>query len=219
MDNGQLLLLNWTEHGQGKSREGLRHSLLCVTLELENTRQAVQEELKKREEKLTHLKELLDKTISERNEAENKCRKLSLERFLLQQQAVAGPTIGISEIEDEPRRGIDLNNTSSLSDCEENTVSRPGIHTVHPQLAAAQTCATDSTLELVPTKPLPEKGKLLQAVLKAGPLLQTLLLVGPLPQWRHPPPSIKSTDIPPARIPSLPRALAQPTEFLLKDNY
>lgn len=43
---------------------------------------------------------------------------------------------------------------------------------------------------------LPEKGKLLQAVMQAGPLLQTLLLAGPLPQWRHPPPILNSTDIP-----------------------
>ncbi|KAL3693839.1 hypothetical protein R1sor_007490 [Riccia sorocarpa] len=43
---------------------------------------------------------------------------------------------------------------------------------------------------------LPEKGKLLQAVMQAGPLLQTLLLAGPLPQWRHPPPTMDSEEIP-----------------------
>lgn len=43
---------------------------------------------------------------------------------------------------------------------------------------------------------LPEKGKLLQAVMQAGPLLQTLLLAGPLPQWRHPPPALSTGDIP-----------------------
>ncbi|KAA8516473.1 hypothetical protein F0562_017021 [Nyssa sinensis] len=41
---------------------------------------------------------------------------------------------------------------------------------------------------LVKGKPLPQKGKLLQAVMEAGPLLQTLLAVGPpLPRWRNPP--------------------------------
>ncbi|KQJ81496.1 hypothetical protein BRADI_5g01120v3 [Brachypodium distachyon] len=35
---------------------------------------------------------------------------------------------------------------------------------------------------------LPEKGRLVEAVVAAGPLLQTLLLAGPLPRWRHPPP-------------------------------
>ncbi|KAL2633918.1 hypothetical protein R1flu_005397 [Riccia fluitans] len=43
---------------------------------------------------------------------------------------------------------------------------------------------------------LPEKGKLLQAVMQAGPLLQSLLLAGPLPQWRHPPPTMGSEEIP-----------------------
>ncbi|KAH7278272.1 hypothetical protein KP509_38G033600 [Ceratopteris richardii] len=43
---------------------------------------------------------------------------------------------------------------------------------------------------------LPEKGKLLQAVMEAGPLLQTLLLAGPLPQWRYPPPTLSTRDIP-----------------------
>ncbi|KAK2436116.1 hypothetical protein QL285_021128 [Trifolium repens] len=35
---------------------------------------------------------------------------------------------------------------------------------------------------------LPQKGKLLQAVIEAGPLLQNILLAGPLPTWRNPPP-------------------------------
>ncbi|KAH7289287.1 hypothetical protein KP509_31G068500 [Ceratopteris richardii] len=37
---------------------------------------------------------------------------------------------------------------------------------------------------------LPEKGKLLQAVMQAGPLLHNLLLAGPLPQWKYPPPQL-----------------------------
>ncbi|GER46931.1 hypothetical protein STAS_23998 [Striga asiatica] len=46
--------------------------------------------------------------------------------------------------------------------------------------------------------PLPEKGRLLQAVMGAGPLLQTLLVAGPLPRWRHPPPPLETHLIPPA---------------------
>ena len=34
---------------------------------------------------------------------------------------------------------------------------------------------------------MPERGKLLQAVMQAGPHLHTLLLAGPLPRWRRPP--------------------------------
>ncbi|CAK9168916.1 unnamed protein product [Ilex paraguariensis] len=48
-------------------------------------------------------------------------------------------------------------------------------------------------------KNLPQKGKLLQAVLEAGPLLQTLLVAGPLPRWRNPPP-LQPFHIPPVTI-------------------
>ncbi|CAK9232369.1 unnamed protein product [Sphagnum troendelagicum] len=46
---------------------------------------------------------------------------------------------------------------------------------------------------------LPEKGKLMQAVMDAGPLLQTLLMASSspqLPQWRHPPPGLESLQLP-----------------------
>lgn len=52
---------------------------------------------------------------------------------------------------------------------------------------------------LVKGKELPQKGKLLQAVMEAGPLLQTLLVAGPLPQWRNPP-TMQSFQIPPVSI-------------------
>ncbi|KAK1267319.1 hypothetical protein QJS04_geneDACA000173 [Acorus gramineus] len=47
---------------------------------------------------------------------------------------------------------------------------------------------------------LPEKGRLLEAVMNAGPLLQTLMLAGPLPRWRVPPPPLQSFEIPPVNI-------------------
>lgn len=48
-------------------------------------------------------------------------------------------------------------------------------------------------------RPLPEKGRLLQAVVEARPLLQTLLVAGPLPEWRNPPPP-RSSPLPPVSI-------------------
>ncbi|GAB4824359.1 hypothetical protein Ancab_007247 [Ancistrocladus abbreviatus] len=48
-------------------------------------------------------------------------------------------------------------------------------------------------------RPLPQKGKLLQAVTEAGPLLQTLMVAGPLPRWRNPPP-FETFQIPPVSI-------------------
>lgn len=198
-----------------QSVEELRRCLLYTTLELEQTKVAVQEELRKRDDQLNHLKDLLGKAIRDREEAQEKCQRLVFEKLLLQQQQQqqqTAPLSGISSIEDEPRRGIDSNNGFSSSDCEESIVSSPVIDPIQPTPQLPQPAATSAppsmlqpTLELVPEKPLPEKGKLLQAVMKAGPLLQTLLLAGPLPQWRHPPPPLESFEIPPVTIPSPPQ--------------
>lgn len=188
--------------------EELRNSLLYTSLELEQTRVAVQEELRKRDDQLLHLKDLLSKAMRERDEAQDKCQRLVLEKLLVHQQQQTAPLSGISSIEDEPRRGIDSNNGFSSSDCEESIVSSPIVDPIQPpQLPPPPP-------ELVPEKPLPEKGKLLQAVMQAGPLLQTLLLAGPLPQWRHPPPPLESFEIPPVTIPSPP---PPPPQLLRQD--
>ncbi|CAI0403041.1 unnamed protein product [Linum tenue] len=171
----------------------LNHSLLYTTLELEQTRMAAQEELKKRDDQLIQLKEFLGKAIHERDDAQEKCQRVLFETLLLHQNyhQNAPPLSGISSVEDEPRREIDSNNNNngfSSSDCEESIVSSPVLDPIPPPQAHA-----GQELE----KLFPEKGKLLQAVMKAGSLLQTLLLAGPLPQWRHPPPPLESFEIPP----------------------
>ncbi|KAG5238033.1 protein enabled [Salix suchowensis] len=193
------VLSSWAYYCQGKTMDELRNSLLYTTLELEQTRVAVQEELRKKDDQL--------------DEAQEKCRRLVIEKVQLQQQPQYhqnAPLSGISSIEDEPRRGIDSSNGFSSSDCEESIVSSPVIDPTPqpPQLPppAAPQAIPQAAIELVPEKPLPEKGKLLQAVMKAGPLLQTLLLAGPLPQWRHPPPPLESFEIPPVTMPSPPPA-------------
>ncbi|XP_059626863.1 uncharacterized protein LOC132269626 [Cornus florida] len=220
MDNQRSPHLSWAYYCQGKSNESmeeLRQLLLLTTLELETTRLKAQEEIKMRDDELIHLKDLLTNAIRERDEAQEKCQRLLFDKLLLQQHYhhQTAPISGISSIEDEPRRGLDSANGFSSSDCEESIVSSPVIDPIPqppppppPQAPAAQP-------PIVPEKALPEKGKLLQAVMKAGPLLQTLLLAGPLPQWRHPPPPLDSYQIPPPplAIPSLP----SPTQLLHQD--
>ncbi|XP_019447813.1 PREDICTED: uncharacterized protein LOC109350954 [Lupinus angustifolius] len=200
MDNQHSSLVNWAHYCHGKSMEELKHSLMYTILELEQTKVAVQEELRKKDDQLLDLKNLIQKTIMERNEAQEKCHKLLLEKLLFHQQTA--PLSGISSIEDDPRIELDQNNALSSSDCEESIVSSPLIDHFSLQ----------SMIELTPEKPLPEKGKLLQAVIKAGPLLQTLLLAGPLPQWKHPPPLLESFEIPPVTI-SAPQFLHQDSFF------
>ncbi|KAK6935780.1 Protein of unknown function DUF1635 [Dillenia turbinata] len=171
---------------------------------------------------------MLRRAIRERDEAQDKCQRLRLEKLILQhhqqqQNLQTTPLFGISSIEDDPRRRLDSNNGFSSSDCDESLVSSPVMDQIpqpQPQLSTlpplppplsppAQPSQPlisihEADIELVPEKPLPEKGKLLQAVMKAGTLPQTLLLASPLPQWRHPHPTVDSYEIPPVTIPSPP---------------
>ncbi|KAF4353996.1 hypothetical protein F8388_018111 [Cannabis sativa] len=226
MDNQRnpLLGVSWAYYCHGKNVEDeLRSSLCYAKLELDQTRVALQDELRKKDDQLSHLRDLLNKTIREKDEVQEKCRRLIWEKLLLQQQQQqqqqqTAPLSGISSIDDEPRRGIDSNNGFSSSDCEESIVSSPVMDQIHqtqlpspPAPAPAPPSISEAALDLVCDKSLPEKGKLLQAVMKAGPLLQTLLLAGPLPQWRHPPPPLESFEIPPVTIPSPPPPPPPPT--------
>ncbi|KAI3450625.1 hypothetical protein Pfo_007290 [Paulownia fortunei] len=199
MDNQRGLLLNWTYLYQEKSMDELRQSLL-LTMELEDTRLKAQEEVKIRDEQIAQLKELLGRAIKERDEAQEKYQRVFFEKILLQQQLQqcqqqSTPHSGISSIEDDPRRGMDSNNGFSSSDCDESIVSSP-----QRMPPPAPPVEAEPELQIALNRPLPEKGKLLQAVMKAGPLLQTLLLAGPLPQWRHPPPPLDTYQIPPPPV-------------------
>ncbi|KAK9691193.1 hypothetical protein RND81_09G182300 [Saponaria officinalis] len=186
MENPRSPLLCWPYYYQLKSMEELKHTLVYTTMELESTRVAAQEEITKREEEITHLQQLLTKAIKERDESQEKCQKLLLEKVLLHQNPRLLNSGTTSSIEDEHNNV--KKDVFSSSDCEESIVSSPPPPTLVPQIQ--------------PERPLPEKGKLLQAVMNAGPLLQTLLLAGPLPQWRHPPPPLETFEIPPVQIPA-----------------
>ncbi|XP_039161960.1 uncharacterized protein LOC120290225 [Eucalyptus grandis] len=75
--------------------------------------------------------------------------------------------------------------------------------------------------DLVKGKALPQKGRLLQAVMEAGPLLQTLLMAGPLPRWQNPFP-LQPFKIPPVTVKSCDLANAclkpgaSPSNYLVK---
>ncbi|XAR52321.1 hypothetical protein NMG60_11020315 [Bertholletia excelsa] len=186
--------LSWAYLYQEEETEELKHSLLYTTLELETTILCAHEEIARKEAELIHLKDILTKTIKERDDAQEKCQTLKLEKVILQQQLHQQlqrqfdhlPSPGTIKIEEE--KGF------SSSNSNENISESPGTEPI-PQLAE----------KLAANKPLPENGKFLKAVMEAGPLLQTLLLAGPLPQWHNPPPRVNSLEIPPVTIPSPPR--------------
>ncbi|CAN6476441.1 unnamed protein product [Victoria cruziana] len=195
----------------GKSMEELKQSLLYTTLELECTRIAAKEEIERQEQHAKQLLQLLEQAYRERDEANEKCKKL----FLLQTNTTAmAPTGSPPEEINTVLKRVD----STTSECD--SISRVSSSPVDsfldfdhsddhnrisppPQPVQATTVAT-ATVHC-PMWPeaemkLPEKGKFLQAVMNAGPLLQTLLLAGPLPQWRHPPPPLESFQIPPVAV-------------------
>ncbi|KAL1209542.1 hypothetical protein V5N11_020443 [Cardamine amara subsp. amara] len=184
MERQQNYLLSWVQQNQCgiKTIEELRHSLLQTTMELEQTRMVAHEELNTKDDQIMQLRDLLNKAIKEKNEAQERYKKLLLnQNFILQHQT--------DEEKDQNINGF------LSSDGEESIVS-----SFEPSME----------IELdFPEMTLPEKGKLLKAVVKAGPLLQTLLLAGQLPQWRHPPPQLESFEIPPMIIPDITPLLSQ----------
>ncbi|KAJ4910334.1 hypothetical protein Rs2_04955 [Raphanus sativus] len=197
-------LLTWAYYSHGKTMEELRQTLMYTTLELEKTKLMAQEELRKRDEQLIHLEDVLAKTLKERDEALEKYHNIIYDNLLLQpqhnQDHITPPLSGASSIQDEQlqphQQNPNSNKSFSSSDTEESIMS-PSV--INPNQASQ----VDIMATLLLEKPFPEKGSLLQAVLKAGPLLQTLLLAGPLPQWRHPPPSLDTSEIPPVAVPPL----------------
>ncbi|XP_068328391.1 uncharacterized protein [Pyrus communis] len=196
---------SWEFFYQEEGIEELRHSLLCKTLELETTILSAKEKISTREEEIVRLKDLLSKALQERNEAEAKCQTLVLDKLVLQQELRKQQ----QKDEDNESKGSQSNKHFTSSDSEETIVPSPNSDPIMMLLAplSSPPPLPLAALKLGAMKPLPEKGRLLQAVIEAGPLLQTLLLAGPLPQWEHPPPQLKYIEIPPVAISPPPRRL------------
>lgn len=175
--------------------EELRQALLYTTLELQTTIASAKEEITRRELEIIQIKDLLTRTMKERDEAQSRCKKLQLEKLILQQQLSR---------KEQPKLAAAPSPRKTSSGDDEAMLVSSGVSnsSLSPSPAAAAPPVLKVAPELAVQKLLPPKGKLLQAVMEAGPLLQTLLLAGPLPQWEHPPPPLDSTEIPPVAIPS-----------------
>lgn len=173
--------------------EELKQKLLCTTLELEALKVNSKEEMRKSEQSIDQLLKLLQVITHERDEARGQLKLL------------------LSKLKHIPKtRELRLSPVpdSIAGECGSSSpVGSPELPSV--KLAAAGATRTGSSDHskagavmdwLAMNRPLPQKGKLLQAVLEAGPTLQTLLLAGPLPQWRNPPPLQQAFQIPPAAV-------------------
>ncbi|PWA94061.1 hypothetical protein CTI12_AA019050 [Artemisia annua] len=156
-------------------------------MELESTRIKAEQQLKLKNEELSHLKNLLKIAITEKTEAQ------ALYKNLLKiATTVAPPYSAVSSISDEQEPIT--NHGFSSSDCEESIVSSPVPENPFP---------ADQDFGF-PVKGLPENGRFLEAVMKAGPLLQNLMVAGAMPLWRHPPPAVDVRRIPPPPVVAAP---------------
>ncbi|KAJ6901775.1 hypothetical protein NC651_019522 [Populus alba x Populus x berolinensis] len=209
--------VNWSCFYQDEGIEELRHYLLYTT-ELETAIVSAKEEITRRELEIFHLKDLISRAIEERNEAQTQCQELVSDKLALQQQLLqkqqenqlqqemqhlkqeSGSLTRTCCSSEDESKASDSNNHSSSPDSSKVTV--PSQFTDPIPQETLQSSLPEVILKLAADRPLPEKGKLLQAVKEAGPLLQTLLLAGPLPQWQHPPPQLDSIEIPPVTISS-----------------
>lgn len=190
--------------------EELWYSLLCRTLELETKVASAKEEITKKEDELLLLKDFLSRAIKEKDEAESKCQSIMSDIVTLQkqlqqnqQEELIAAHNEIGEPAKESQHKFVDQHFASFETEKSNVISESCEHNgmdsvLQPTLSSSE--LPPSAEKLVVGKPLPEKGKLLQAVMEAGPLLQTLLLAGPLPQWQHPPPRLNSVEIPPVSI-------------------
>ncbi|KAJ4814747.1 enabled-like protein (DUF1635) [Rhynchospora pubera] len=178
-----------------QNTEELKQKLLQTTLELETLRTTAKEEMRKKEENVNKLIQLVKLTTKERDEAKEQVNALLSFLQSKKTQQPAAVNSGLTE-------------SDSLSDAQTSISHRPHVSSpvesfYHADSSNITTAAPIPTATVTATKfdygsviidelakkrPLPENGKLLHAVMNAGPLLQTLMVAGPLPMWRNPPP-------------------------------
>ncbi|KAG2564951.1 uncharacterized protein LOC120683815 [Panicum virgatum] len=152
----------------------LRRALVRALAELDASRAAHQAELRRMETEAARLAALVASAAAERDQLRRHCHSLLL--LLHHQAQAAAPTPSL-------HAGVLGGGAAAAAVTDEHA----------PDAAAG---VDDTELEMALARRLPEKGRLVEAVVSAGPLLQTLLLAGPLPRWRHPPPAAPA-DIPP----------------------
>lgn len=189
----------------------LKQTLLATTLELE----AAREELRRKEQSIAKLADLVREVAKERDDARDQLQSL---RLLAAQAAAAAAAASAPAPAPPPLV------TSSVTDSDCSLVSSPVDPFFDPVTSADRRCklspatppaataaaaskqqcqpgggvgfgsAADAVLDMLASKrPLPHKGRLLAAVMEAGPLLQNLLVAGQLPRWRNPP-TVRAPD-------------------------
>ncbi|KAG6515946.1 hypothetical protein ZIOFF_026392 [Zingiber officinale] len=184
-----------------ESVEELKHKLLCATLELESLRANAKEEMRKNEENISQLLQLLQVITQQRDQAREQLQLL-LTNMTQPESPQVRQRRGSSNItESDSLSGTPKNHSYGGSPAHSlfNVAASPELLSMKTQGQDRDQDMASVVMDELAMRPLPQKGKLLQAVLEAGPLLQTLLLAGPLPQWRNPPP-LQQFQVPPVSI-------------------
>jgi hypothetical protein len=174
----------------------LKQTLLATTLELE----AAREELRRKEQSIAKLSDLVREVAKERDDARDQAQSLRL------LAAQAAPPLVTSSVTDsdcslasspvdpffDPVTSADNRRRCKFSPATPPAAPRQQQQQRQP--GAGLGSAADAALEMLAAKrPLPHRGRLLAAVMEAGPLLQNLLVAGQLPRWRNPP-TVRAPD-------------------------
>ncbi|KAJ3676519.1 hypothetical protein LUZ60_003931 [Juncus effusus] len=162
-----------------QNTEELKQRLLQTTLELETLRSNSINELKKKDDTINQLINLVKLTTKERDEAKD---QLNSVLSYLQSK-------NLNSNSQQPVNSS-LTDSDSLSSPVESFHHAESSYINHNNHNYNSKYDNGSMMidGLAKRRPLPEKGTLLHAVMSAGPLLQTLMVAGPLPTWRNPPP-------------------------------
>ncbi|KAE8670468.1 TOX high mobility group box family member 4-A [Hibiscus syriacus] len=200
-----------------ESFDDLKLKLQYTAMELHSSKMEANEQIRKYKEELKRMLNLLNLAYQERDEARDQLQKL-LNKLMPCETPFMIAAKTNSSITESNSLSDAYNNHSSPVDSLFDAVNSPDFPAVKMNdpsgmgllnqpfgLVPSMVMTTKFNGEtavinnLAKGKTLPEKGKLLQAVMEAGPLLSTLLVAGPLPQWRNPPPS-ETFKIPPVSI-------------------
>lgn len=173
----------------------LKQTLLATTLELE----AAREELRRKEQSIAKLSDLVREVAKERDDARDQAQSLRL------LAAQAAPPLVTSSVTDSDcslaSSPVDpffdpVTSADNRRRCKFSPATPPAAPRQQQQRqpGAGLGSAADAALEMLAAKrPLPHRGRLLAAVMEAGPLLQNLLVAGQLPRWRNPP-TVRAPD-------------------------
>lgn len=174
----------------------LRQKLQYSSFELEAVKAKANEETKHHQEEVKNLLHLLKLARQERDEAKDQLQKLLT--IKTNSSITESNSHGSSPVDSffEPVSSPELSNFNIIPEPVNQIKFKNRQQPVNRILKKIDPVEALMD-EIIKGKSLPEKGKLLQTVMKSGPLLQTLLVAGPLPRWRNPPPLQQSFRVPP----------------------